>query len=175
MVCIKKHMQMNNIGDEYGFKCIQIRRLADHPLWFRHIKSISLIQTRVSVSVVWTYSLLSRCSIVSADPCVTLLHLIVLAKQRQIRGQTNPDVLFHPQEIKTIRNRSSGGAVLIAVVWRTQGVSAECSASGYVALTQSPFSCKCSRSSSLIGAEGISHQTLTFLSSASRVEESAEL
>lgn len=146
----------------------------DRPLCFRHIRSISLIQTRVSISVVLTYSLLSLCSIVCADPCVTLLHLIVLAKQRQIRGQTKPEVLFHSQEIKTVRNMSSGGAVLIAVVCsRTRGGPLTAPRLDMWPLTQSPVFWKCSRSSSFIGVDRISHQTLTSYQVC--VEESAEL
>lgn len=71
-------------------------------------------QSRESISEVWTHSLFSLCS--SVDPCVTLLHLIVLEKQLQILGQSTPEARLSPWRRRiTVRNKSAGSDVHIVV------------------------------------------------------------
>lgn len=64
-----------------------------------------------------TYNLLSLWSITGADPCVILLHLIALEKQRQILGHTK---FLHPWKNETNRSRDTDSDVhIVGAFWKT--------------------------------------------------------
>lgn len=64
-----------------------------------------------------TYNLLSLWSITGAAPCVILLHLIALEKQRQILGHTK---FLHPWNNETNRSRDTDGDVhIVSAFWET--------------------------------------------------------